>query len=277
MSGVSHHDPQASPAATPAPGSAEWTHLLESAKPQLRTLHRMECIANVAVGVTHEFNNLLLAIRGNAGLLLLNESLDPAARARVEQLEEAAGRATELTRRFQGLARGGEARPALIDLNDAVAEAVELARLVWRRKIQFTLEPAPRPLPVLLDFAEAIRTVLALCGNAAEAMPDGGTVVIVTDAAPPTPAQAPRLRQAAGVMLAHVSVRDEGAGISPGTTPRLGSPLFTTKPDGRGTGLGLANVHETAQTHGGLLDIDSGGPGTGATVSVHLPLATTMG
>src|SRR4030095_3339965 len=177
--------PTADDSLAPEPGTEEWARLLPPIRPQLRALHRTEVVAAVAGGVTHEFNNLLLAIRGYVGLLLMSETLDQASRLRLEQIETAAPRATDLNRRFQILGRSAEGRPALIDFNDAAREAAGLARLGWGRKATFTFHSRTGPLPVVLGFTPARRTLLFLSFNAAEAIPEGGTVTVTTEALPP--------------------------------------------------------------------------------------------
>jgi signal transduction histidine kinase len=228
----------------------------------------------MAGGVSHEFNNLLLAIRGNAALLLMSEVLDPSTRTRLEQIESAAVRATELTRRFQTVTRSAEARPVLIDFKDAAREAVEWARLGSRRKITFALEAGPGPLPVLMDYTLATRTLLALCGNAAESMPDGGKVTVTLDT-PPVSAIPSHRTEAAGHTMLRCCIRDTGTGIAAESNPRLFSPFYTTKPGGRGTGLGLAMARETIESHEGWIELDSM-PGSGTALTVFLPQACSQ-
>jgi len=267
------------PASNPAragvdPASDAWPQLLADVLPQLRALHRMEVVATTAGGVTHEFNNLLLAIRGNVGLLLMSECLDPSARTRLEQIETAAERATELTRRFQILARAAEGRPALIDFSDAAREAVDLAALVARRKVLFRIDTGPGPFPVLMDPALAVRTLLALCFNAAEAMPDGGMVSVALDTPSASGLATEHSRQPRPTVetMLRVCVRDTGEGLPADATAHVFAPFFTTKAAGRGTGLGLALVREAVESHGGWIECDSA-PGHGATFTVFLPLA----
>lgn len=254
------------------PGTEAWTRLMDSVQPQLRALHRMEVAAAVAQGVTHEFNNLLMAIRGNVALLQMTESLDLTVTHRLDQIEAAAARATDLTRQFQGLVRSAEAKPALTSFAEALREAVALAGLVVRRRVTFQVQESGGPLPVLMDRAQAVQTVFALCLNAAESMPEGGTVTVATEAGafaggrsgvPAAPADRAHLR---------CRIRDAGPGLPPETQAKVFSPFFTTKPAGRGTGLGLAMARAAVEANEGWLELEAP-EGGGTLVTLHLPLA----
>lgn len=256
----------------PRPGSEAWTRLMAAVQPQLRALHRMEVATALAQGVTHEFNNLLMAIRGNVALLQMTDSLDLTVTHRLEQIEAAAARATDLTRQLQGLVRPAEGKPALTGFAEVVREAVGLAGLVARRKVTFQLQESGGPLPVLMDRALALRTVLALCLNAAEAMPEGGPVTVTTEAGPfAQPRDGSRGTSAGGYGLC-CRIRDAGPGVSPEVRAKLFSPLYTTKDAPPGTGLGLAMAREAVEGNGGWLDLEASSGG-GTTVSLHLPLA----
>ena len=246
-------------------GGAAWAEVLARVRPQLRALHRMETVAALAGGVTHEFNNLLLAIRGNAGLLLMADSLDPSSRGRLELIESAATRATELARRFQSLTRSNDAKPALIDFQDATREAVDLASLIARRKVTFKLESTDGPLPVLIDFTLAVRTLLALCFNAAEAMPDGGVVTVTVDVT-----SSPTNSGREALSMVRCCVRDHGPGRTTG--PAEWATFLTVAPRGQGTVLGLAIARETVEAHGGRVELETG-PGKGTAITLYLPQA----
>ncbi|MFM1769373.1 MAG: hypothetical protein RJA22_1902 [Verrucomicrobiota bacterium] len=256
------------------PGTQEWDRLLAPVQPQLRALHRMEVAATLAQGVTHEFNNLLLAIRGNVALLQMGEPLEPLVQRRLEQIEAAAARATELTRQFQALARPGSGKPALTSFAEVVREAVALAGLGTRRRVTFQLEEDGGPLPVLMDRSSAVRVLLALCLNAAEAMPEGGRVTLTTDTGSFAPGSGGRGGGAPGRTFVRCRIQDAGPGVDPEQQARFFSPFYTTKPAGRGTGLGLAMVRDAVEAEDGWLELASA-PEAGTVVSVCLPMACT--
>lgn len=260
------------PAPEAVPGTEAWNRLMDSVQPQLRALHRMEVAAAVAQGVTHEFNNLLMAIRGNVALLQMTESLDLTITHRLDQIEAAAARATELTRQFQGLVRPAEARPALTSFAEVVREAVALAGMVVRRRVTFRLQESGGPLPVLMDRAQAVQTVFALCLNAAESMSEGGEVTVSTEAEPGGGVRSATPPTEAARSYLCCRICDAGPGLPPETRAKVFSPLFTTKPAGRGTGLGLAMARAAVEANGGCLDLEVK-EGSGTTVTFHLPLA----
>ncbi len=232
----------------------------------------METVGALAAGVAHDFNNLLLAVRGNVGLLLMDHTADPAMRERLQQVDLAATRASELSQRLLRYGRPAEERVTTLDLNEIAREAADLAVCVLRRKLVLTVQPAPEPARTCMDATLALQVLLSLCLNAGEAMKPGqidGRVTIANSLVSLDEARAVKAGRAAGELFVCCAVADNGSGIAPAAMERLFTPFFTTKP--RGTGLGLAIVHQAVHRANGFVEVESQ-PGAGTTFLIFLPL-----
>ncbi|MEY2409214.1 MAG: two-component system, cell cycle sensor histidine kinase and response regulator CckA [Verrucomicrobiota bacterium] len=247
---------------------------LSEAQGQLQQLQRMETLGALTAGTAHDFNNLLLAIRGNVGLLLLDDKTSAAVRSRLDQVETAAARASDLSQRLLSLGRPAEEKIAVIDLNRSMQEAAEMATRALRSKVKLTVTPSSEPAWVHLDPAIAVQVLLNFCLNAGDAMlpqARGGEIRLTSEFVSLDAARAVRAGRTVGQRFICCSVVDTGSGIAPEILPRIFTPFFTTKPRGKGTGLGLAVAHRVVQRAGGFIEVDST-PGAGATFRILLPL-----
>jgi two-component system cell cycle sensor histidine kinase/response regulator CckA len=222
-------------------------------------------------GVVHDFNNLLLAIRGNAGLLLLDEKLDAGICSRLQQMDQAAAKAGDLARRLLALSRGSEEKIAALDFNQVTRETTDLAKRALRGGVSISLDAPDEPLPVQMDAIRAQQLLLNLLVNAAEAMPARGKIAITNRRVSLSAAQAARTCHADGRGFMCCQVADTGAGIPPEVLPCIFKPFFTTKPKSKATGLGLAIVHDVITAADGFIEVESS-LGNGTTFAVYLPL-----
>ena len=236
---------------------------------KLHQTQKLEAIGKLTGGVAHDFNNLLTVMLGNAELLA-DRSHDPDSRAMAEAVMHAAERGAELIGSLLAFARKQPLRPLALDPRDVLAE---LNRMLLR-----TL-PAYISLRMLADadlwLIEADPTqlqtaLLNLAVNAADAMPEGGQLMIEVsnvrlDA--DYAATNPGAREGEFLRLA---LSDTGSGMPADVIARAFDPFFTTKPVGKGSGLGLSMVHGFVSQSGGHVNIYSE-PGLGTTVSLYLP------
>ncbi len=239
---------------------------------QLFQAQKMETMGALAAGVAHDFNNLLLAIRGNVNLLQLEEPADEMTRHRLEQINLAATRAADITEQLLSFSRPSDKIEQIVDFNDVIREASQLAQRSMMSKIHLRLLPADAPLPVRLDNTRAQQLLLNLCVNAQDAMPEGGRLTITNATLSLSPEQAAKTSHPAGAPFVCCSVADTGTGIPAEILPRIFDPFFTTKQPGKGTGLGLAIVHSIVARAGGFLEIESV-LGQGTTFHICLPTA----
>jgi len=240
---------------------------------QLFQAQKMGTIGALSAGVTHDFNNLLLAIRGNIGLALMDNTLAGETRARLDQVEQAAARASDLTQQILSFSRASEEKVTVLDFNQVIKDAADMAKRVLRARVALKLQPTETPLKVRMDPTRASQLLLNLCINAHDAMPKGGTLTITNALADLTAEQATRLKHKPGAQFMRCSVTDTGSGIAPEVLPRIFTPFFTTKEKGKGTGLGLSIVHGVVSKSGGFIDIESS-VGVGTTFHIYLPIDT---
>lgn len=240
---------------------------------QLFQAQKMGTIGALAAGVAHDFNNMLLAIRGNLSLALMDQLLAVETRERLNQVDTAAERAVGLTQQLLSFSRDTEEKVVVLDFNEVIKDAAALAKRLLRSRVAVKLNPTPTALKVQMDLTRASQLLLNLCINAHDAMPKGGTLTITNTLADLTPEQVSKYKCKSHAQFMRCSVSDTGTGIPPEILPRIFSPFFTTKEKGKGTGLGLAIVHSVVSKAGGFIEVQSA-VGAGTTFDIYLPIDT---
>jgi PAS domain S-box-containing protein len=239
---------------------------------QLFQSQKMEIIGTLAAGVAHDFNNLLQAIQGNTNLVIRQSPQNSELHHWAEQISLAATRAADITRQLLSFSHRSEGRQrAVLDLNQIVQEAGQLARRTLRANVNLEIIPAPEPVPVKIELSRATQTLLNLCVNAQDAMPDGGTLTITNTLVKLPPETAARHGASAEAEHARCSISDTGVGIASSLLPRIFEAFFTTKGKA-GTGLGLSIVQRIMQEAGGFVEVDSA-LGFGTTFHLFFPVA----
>jgi signal transduction histidine kinase/CheY-like chemotaxis protein len=226
---------------------------------------RLRALGEMTGGVAHDFNNVLAVILGRVELLLVKVSHDPALAAEVRALEQVALDGARTVKRVQEFARLRRSQPfQAVDLNQVVAEVVEVTGTRWRHAAQargthYEVRAVAGPIPAIAgDPAELREALTNLILNALDAMPEGGVIGIRTWA------------DSHGI---HCEVADSGVGIPADLRHRVFEPFFTTKGE-RGTGLGLSIVSGIVTRHGGAIDLRSeAGQGAVFTITLPAPLA----
>lgn len=237
---------------------------------QLFHTEKMDAIGRMASGIAHDFNNLLSAIMGFADLACME--LPPAhpARSSLDEVRSAGRRATELTRQLLELGRRDVGETEVLDLGQEVARQESLLRRVITEPVAIDLAVPEEPVAIRGNATQLQQILLNLALNARDAMPQGGRLSIRVDPVElDRPEEAHFLSLAPGAYAA-LLVGDTGKGIDEQVRAHLFEPFFTTKPRNRGTGLGLATVHNLVKHHGGGIQVDSA-PGRGTQVKVLFP------
>jgi PAS domain S-box-containing protein len=246
---------------------------------RLRQSERLESLGQLAGGIAHDFNNLLGIINGYAGMSAADvEELaarDPTwARLHDDllQIVAAGDRAAGLTRQLLAFARADTvAELTALDLNSVVADVEKLLRRTLGEDITLTTRLTEDSAPVLADVGRLEQVLVNVAVNARDAMPNGGTLTIDTDAVTVDEhyaAQHPGVRTGQYMRLA---VSDTGTGMDQETLERAFEPFFTTKPKGQGTGLGLATIYGIIAQAGGHAQLYSE-LGHGTTIAALLPV-----
>jgi PAS domain S-box-containing protein len=239
---------------------------------QLRQSQKMEAVGQLAGGVAHDFNNILVALLMQIELLEMGGGLPAEVGDGLKQIRTVAGRAAELTRQLLLFSRRQVIQPRPLDLNDLVANFARLLQRLIREDVRLQLRLHPAPLMVQADAGMLEQVLMNLAVNARDAMPGGGQLVIETLKTTVDASVTEVNPEAAPGAYVCISVSDTGGGIPPEILPRIFEPFFTTKEVGKGTGLGLATVFGIVKQHHGWLKVDNE-PGRGATFRIYLPAA----
>jgi two-component system, cell cycle sensor histidine kinase and response regulator CckA len=233
---------------------------------------RMESVGRLAGGVSHDFNNLLSVIVGNAELLESGLAPDDPARDLVREILDAAGRGSGLTRKLLAFDRLQVVEPRLLSLDVVVRELERMLRRVLGEDIYLDVECELGLGRVMADPGQVEQALMNLVVNARDAMPDGGRMSIRVDSTRVEGRLSCCSEPVAAGPYVRIAVADVGEGMSPEVIGRAFEPFFTTKEAGKGTGLGLAAVRDIVHQYGGHVVVESA-PGRGTTVSILLPRA----
>jgi PAS domain S-box-containing protein len=238
---------------------------------QLRQAQKMEAIGRLAGGVAHDFNNMLQVIEGYT-LLALDNLADPdQVAACLEQVKEAADRASDLTRRLLVFSRRQVLDRSTFSVGRLVLDLVKLASRLIGEDIELNVNVAA-PDPVVHADAGMLEQVLVnLCVNARDAMPNGGKLAIEVSQIQADAEFCGRHGWARPGPYAAIALTDTGLGMNAEVRQRIFEPFFTTKAVGQGTGLGLPMAYGILQQHEGGIEVESA-PGHGSVFRVYLPV-----
>ena len=237
----------------------------------LQRTQRLEALGTLASGVAHDFNNLLAGVLGYASLLLPRLEGRPDLVNMAKGIQDAALRAADLTRQLLGIARPTRSGVSRTDIVVVLADCARVAKETFDRRIEVELKVAGGPLFAIVDASELHRAVLNLCINARDAMPEGGRLTLAAEIDPVGPATAAAGAGPKGPFI-RIDVRDTGVGMDDAVRARLFEPFFSTKPRGKGTGLGLYTVYQVLGAYEGSVEVESR-VGIGTRFRLFLPVA----
>jgi PAS domain S-box-containing protein len=243
-----------------------------SKEEELRQSQKLEGVGQLAGGVAHEFNNLLQVIEGYTRYGM--EGLAPGEQRYddLQQVLDAAGRATALTKQLLGFSRHKAVQLKSVDANSVVRDLVILLRPVLGKLVTLQTIFGEDVGEIYADAMDLQQALLNLCLNARDAMPSGGILSIRTE----KQVIGETFRNSQFDLLpgnyAVYSVTDTGAGIPRDIQQRIFEPFFTTKEVGKGTGLGLSMVYGMVRQHKGAIQLESE-MGLGTTFKIYMPAA----
>ena len=243
---------------------------LRTTEARLRQAHKMEAVGRLAGGIAHDFNNLLTAIYGYADLLLDEFTADDPRRHDVQEIRRSAERAASLTRQLLAFSRQSMVQPQVLDLNTVIDDVQRMLLRVLGADIQLTFEPAPDLWPVRVDRGQIAQVLMNLGGNARDAMPQGGSLVISTENRTVSADATGALPGLVPGNYVTMTVTDTGVGMPEDVRRHVFEPFFTTKQQGEGTGLGLATVYGIVKQSGGGVYVESELQ-QGTTFTIYLP------
>jgi signal transduction histidine kinase len=237
----------------------------------LRQSQKMEAVGQLTGGLAHDFNNLLAGISGSLELI---ETRIAQGRSKdvgryIAAAQGAAKRAAALTHRLLAFSRRQTLAPKAVDVDRLVDGMLDLIQRTVGPSVDVRHVGASDLWPALVDPSQLENSLLNLCINARDAMPEGGAIVIETSNRTIQRRQAEAQDMPEGEYLS-LCVSDTGTGMPPEVVARAFEPFFTTKPMGEGTGLGLSMIYGFAKQSGGQVRINSE-VGAGTTVCLYLP------
>ncbi|RMO19644.1 Sensory box histidine kinase/response regulator [Pseudomonas savastanoi pv. phaseolicola] len=245
---------------------------LRIAEEALIQAQKMEAVGQLTGGLAHDFNNLLMGVTGNMELLLsrIRQERFTELDRYINAALEGSRRAASLTHRLLAFSRRQTLAPKATDIDLLVAGMDELIRRTVGPAIDMQVIASRGLWSTLVDPHQLENSLLNLCINAKDAMPDGGQLLIQTGNRHLNAAAAARYQLPAGRYV-ELCVSDTGTGMDKDVMARAFDPFFTTKPLGMGTGLGLSMIYGFARQSGGGVNITSN-VGEGSKVCILLPM-----
>jgi len=243
----------------------------EELQKQLRHRQRLETVGTLASGIAHEINNVLVPIMLFTDTALQDLPPSGAPRANLQRVLAAARRAKDIVKKILTFSRElGDAKLALIDLRDVVAEALHLFSVLAPPTIEIRTE-IDESLPfVRADATLAAHLLMNLCTNAYQAM-EGAKGMLTIGLRYQEHANVGRLSQP----RVEFWVRDTGRGMDAATVERIFEPFFTTRSVGQGAGLGLSVVHGIVESFGASITVESK-IGVGTTFRIFFPAVARL-
>jgi PAS domain S-box-containing protein len=245
---------------------------LEEAQAALFQAQKMEAVGQLTGGVAHDFNNLLTIIVNNLDLLTRN-ARDPRDAKLIESAQRAAERGAKLTQQLLAFSRRQPLQPDTHSPNTLIEGFESVLRRACGEMIRLQLSLSPRIRWVSVDAPQFESALLNLIVNARDAMPNGGSLKIMTGNVTLNEKDSASSDLQPGQYVS-IAVQDTGTGMTPEIVSRVFEPFFTTKEIGKGTGLGLSQVYGFVTQSGGHIKVDST-PGQGTKVTMLLPAQET--
>jgi len=248
----------------------------EEVQKQLAHTYKLEAMTQIAGHIAHDFNNMLQGIIGSTQVLQAKLDKESPLANYPEKVLSISRRAAAVANQFLAFARKGEyVKKIELDFNRLVIEIAGMLDVIIDKIITIKTDIQPGMKPMLYGDPSVLENMLVnLAVNARDAMPGGGTLSIKTELVCvdrqfiEDNGLTQNQKQGDYVLM---SISDTGTGMDEETKAQIFKPFFTTKPAGKGTGLGLAAVRNCVDNHSGFICVDSE-PGKGSTFRIYLPL-----
>jgi two-component system, cell cycle sensor histidine kinase and response regulator CckA len=231
---------------------------------------KMEVIGLLAGGVAHDFNNILAVILGYCEFMMVDLAPDDERKNQLEVIQSAAERAVGLTRQLLIFSRKETVQPVVLDVNAVVKNTDKMLRRLIHENIEMTVLPGEAIGRIMADAGHVGQVLMNLVVNARDAMPNGGRLTIATSNVTLDENYAQAHTGAMTGDFVMLSVSDTGTGMTEEVKAHVFEAFFTTKPKGKGTGLGLATCQTIVQQSGGYIALESE-VGSGTTFKIYFP------
>ncbi|WP_347274573.1 response regulator [Candidatus Kuenenia sp.] len=238
---------------------------------QLYHAQRLESVGQLAGGVAHDFNNIIMAIVGYASVMQLEIAENDKLQQYLSKILIATERAEKLTGGLLAFSRKQVLHLQPVSTNAIIKDAVSLLEVMIGKDIEIRTLFSKKECFTTADSYQIVQVLVNLSTNARDAMPDGGILTIGTGEVELDDSFVKIHDYGQPGKYAHLFVSDTGTGMDKITRERIFEPFFTTKETGKGTGLGLAIAYGIVKQHNGFINVYSE-PGRGTTFNIYLPL-----
>jgi len=240
---------------------------LKQTEQQLVEAQRMEALGELASGIAHDFNNVLAMISG-ALQLMWPELKASDLKKYAEMIESGVTQGSSITERLLAFSRPREPELKPLSVREFLGDIREFASHTLPQNISIVIDDMDQRSSILAEKSQLQQVLMTLCINAADAMPEGGTIRLgVSD---PTEAEVRENHPQADCGYLCITVSDTGIGMDEETQEKIFKPFFSTKDHDDGTGLGLTVARKIIRNHNGWIEMESE-PGAGTTFTIGLP------
>jgi len=229
----------------------------ESLNAQLRQSQKLESLGQLAGGVAHDFNNILSIILGYSEILLRTMPAEMEMHNELQEIVNAAKRASDLTRQLLIFSRKHIVQPKIVNINDLIKDLEKMLNRLIGENIKVKNILSENIFKIKADPGQIQQIIMNLVINARDAMPLGGEITIETNNVLVNEENAIKYQGANFGQYVELKVKDNGTGMDEATLNRIFEPFFTTKEAGKGTGLGLSTVFGIVKQSEGYIFVDS--------------------
>ena len=265
----------------PGPETTGWVLVIRdvtqrrSLQQRMQRQDRLAAVGQLAAGIAHDLNNIFTVINIHAQLALDPEELSADSQKRIATVLSQGERGSNLIEQILDFSRQTEMDRKPLALTPLIEEAVKLLQHMLPENIELSLSHGADAYMVKADPTRIQQAFMNLAINARDSMPDGGTLQISLERSQSHQGVAQPLPEMKPGEWVHLVVEDSGTGIPADVLPNIFDPFFTTKEPGKGTGLGLAQVHGIVEQHEGHIDVNTA-EGAGTTFTVYLPAISAL-
>jgi len=231
---------------------------------------KMRAIGALAEGIAHDFNNILTMVKGNAELGMIKSSVDEALIKYLERIQSSANLGIDLTKQLLLFGRSQMNCTKSLSLNNIIADTISILERTIDPRIEIIFDKENGLWVIDADEGKMNQVVMNLCINAAQAMADGGKLLITTKNVTIDDEYCQTNSDASEGKYVQVNIADTGIGIPKENLQKIFEPFFSTKESGGGNGLGLSVVYGIVHGHNGWITISSGVE-AGTKFSIYLP------
>jgi signal transduction histidine kinase len=243
----------------------------EKLRSQLHQAQKMEAVGRLAGGIAHDFNNMLQSIIGFSELTLSKLPAENPIQEYVSEILKAANRSGNLTRQLLAFSRKQKIQPSVLILDEAIQSMLKMLNRLIGENITVIPHLAASSQKIKIDPSQLDQILVNLAVNSRDAITGGGTITIETALVQTSEEEQTQYTGLLPGNYIRLTFKDDGCGIDPAILPHIFESFFTTKEEGKGTGLGLAAIYGAVKQNNGFIYVNSE-PGKGTRFLIYFPL-----